>query len=430
MKLYSPFLNEKNEFLGINEVSYVNLEQLKSLDEGYQLEFKSDYNESVKKKLPSIITSFANSSGGWIIIGVHDTTKDIIPIKRERNDFGQLISQLLKGHVTPIPQYDVRFLVSPDDSDSGVLLICVYEGKFAPYISNGTIFIRNGSSKEPVQRADRATIELLFGKGNKYKNKIDDFCKRDIYFPYNNILQKTRDYSICNIYIKTMTEINIFRTYCDKENVKNSIISDEKSIFHSAQYNLNSILFRHKAITPFSNSITVLYELYGDTSAKIHVPLAVCDDFDRECAGDVISKMLSTRIDNNARYKILDGVESIDSIWAALRNHIIILKNNNIPISDLVVQVECEDVENTVLYYTCPLYYEYIKENGLCYSEKQRQKTNIIYLRDFEDIQYEQLDQAIAFDLFTSLFGFHPDKAFEIHREAQRLRYPDMFTDD
>ena len=210
MKSYSPFLNKNRDFLSIDEVTYAELGQLNVLDEGYHLEFKLNFNDSVKKKIPSIIASFANSSGGWIVIGIEDKSKIITPIRKERNDFGQIISQLLKGSVTPIPQYEVRFLECPDTESRGVLLIYVYEGHYTPYISDGTIYIRNGSSKEPVQRADRATIELLMGKSNQHKNKIEMFFKRDIEFPYNNSIYKTRNYSLCNIFLKNLAEINIF----------------------------------------------------------------------------------------------------------------------------------------------------------------------------------------------------------------------------
>lgn len=245
MTAYSPFHNDKNEFLSINDVTYAELNQLNLLDEGYQLEFKLNLNDDVKKKIPTIMTSFANSSGGWIVIGVHDKSKSIIPIKRERNDFGQIISQLLKGCVTPIPQYEVRFLECPDDKERGVLLIYVYEGNYTPYISNGTICIRNGSSKEPVQRADRATIELLLEKSNQHRKNIEDFFKREIVFPYSNLVYKTRNYSLCNIYLKNLSDINVFKSYKDKENIKDCIIQDEKSIFHSAQFDLYSILFNY-----------------------------------------------------------------------------------------------------------------------------------------------------------------------------------------
>lgn len=429
MKMYSPFHNEKNEFLSINEVTYAELEQLNTLDEGYHLEFKLNFNDSVKKKIPAIITSFANSSGGWIVIGIEDKSKIIVPIKKERNDFGQIISQLLKGSVTPIPQYEVRFLECPDVEGSGVLLVYVYEGNFTPYISDGTVYIRNGSSKEPVQRSDRATIELLLDKSNQHKRTIEMFFERDIEFPYNNLVHKTREYSLCNIFIKNLAEINIFKTYQDKEKIKTCVIQDKESIFHSAQFDLDSILFRHKTITPFDNGITMLYELYRDLSTKIHIPLTTMDDFESEYAVNKICECISANIGKNARYKIIDGVVALDCIWASVRKHIEILKKYNISISDLVLQMECEDIESTILYFNCPLYYEYIKENGLCFSQKQREKTKIMYLKDYDGLQYEQLDQAIAFDLFAYIFGFHPDKAFEIHREAQKIKYPDMFEE-
>ena len=201
MEVYSPFHNDDQEFVRINDVTYAELDQLSLLEEGYQLEFKLNFNDNVKKKIPAIMTSFANSSGGWIVIGVDDKSKSIVPIKRERNDFGQIISQLLKGHVTPIPQYEVRFLGCPDNTENGILLIYICEGDFTPYICDGTIYIRNGSSKEPLQRADRATIELLLDKSNRNKEVIETFFKRDIEFSYNNRVCKTREYSLCNIYL-------------------------------------------------------------------------------------------------------------------------------------------------------------------------------------------------------------------------------------
>lgn len=390
MNTYSPFHNENNEFISINDVTYVELDQLSSLDEGYHLEFKLNLNDNVKRKIPSIITSFVNSSGGWIIVGIEDKNKTIIPIKKERNDFGQIISQLLKGTVTPIPQYEVRFLEYPDTEDRGVLLIYVYEGNFTPYISDGTVYIRNGSSKEPVQRADRATIELLLDKSNQHKKSIETFFKRDIEFPYNNSVHKTREYALCSIYLKNLKNINIFKTYQDKENIRTSVIQEKGSIFQSAQFDLSSILFRHKTIAPFDNGVTMLYELYGDMSTKIHIPLSPMRNFDKEYARNKICERISINIDENSRYKIIDGVVAIDSIWASIKKHIDLLKKYDILISDLALQVECEDIENTILYFECPSYMEYIKENGLCFSQKQNESTEIIYLKNCEGLTYER----------------------------------------
>lgn len=76
------------------------------------------------------------------------------------------------------------------------------------------------------------------------------------------------------------------------------------------------------------------------------------------------------------------------------------------------------------MYFDCPLYFQYIKENGLCFSQKKREKTKILYLKDCENLDYKQLDSAIAFQVFASIFGFNPDKVYE---EAQRIKYPDEY---
>ena len=123
-----------------------------------------------------------------------------------------------------------------------------------------------------------------------------------------------------------MENINIFKTYQDKENIRTCIIQEKGSIFQSAQFSLNSILFRHKTITPFVNGVTMLYELYGDMSIKIHVPLYPMRDFDKECARNRICECTSTNIDENASYKIIDGVIAVNSIWASIKKHIDLLK--------------------------------------------------------------------------------------------------------
>ena len=50
-------------------------------------------------------------------------------------------------------------------------------------------------------------------------------------------------------------------------------------------------------------------------------------DFDKECARNKICECTSTNIDENASYKIIDGVIAVNSIWASIKKHIDLLKN-------------------------------------------------------------------------------------------------------
>lgn len=131
--MYSPFLDRKGNQIDLPKLRFSHLAQLKEIDEGYKIEYKSNFDDSVKKKLPSIITSFANSEGGWLIIGVDDDTHDPKCIPKRRSDYSQTISQLLKERTSPIPLFDSKFLVNPKNKNEGVLIVLVYEGRFPPY---------------------------------------------------------------------------------------------------------------------------------------------------------------------------------------------------------------------------------------------------------------------------------------------------------
>ena len=53
-----------------------------SFDEGFRVEYKSSLDQNVRKALPKIISSFANSYGGVLILGVRtDQGSPVEPIE-------------------------------------------------------------------------------------------------------------------------------------------------------------------------------------------------------------------------------------------------------------------------------------------------------------------------------------------------------------
>lgn len=189
--MYSPFFDKKGNPLALSKIRFSHLEQLKEVDEGYKVEYKASFDKSVKDRIPAIITSFANSEGGWLIIGIEDSSHDVTCIPKIRSDYSQTISQLLKEKTSPMPLFDSKFLRNPKNKDEGVLIVEVYEGKFSPYIANGTVYIRNGSSKDPV-KSERATIDFLYKKAQSFQDEVSKFFERSIYF--GNTLQRAKVY--------------------------------------------------------------------------------------------------------------------------------------------------------------------------------------------------------------------------------------------
>mgnify|MGYP002582632367 CR=1 FL=1 len=156
--MYSPFRNEQGQPKELDEVTYADLAQLKELEEGFALEFKRTWNENVRVKVPKIIASFANSHGGWLIIGIADDDKAVCPIPKRPADFSQIFGELCRHHVFPTPRFDTRFIADPANPAQGVVVVQVYEGDFPPYVADGIVEIREGSTSGPALGS--ALVEL------------------------------------------------------------------------------------------------------------------------------------------------------------------------------------------------------------------------------------------------------------------------------
>ena len=181
--MYSPFRNEQGQPKDLADVTYADLSQLADLEEGYVLEFKRTWNENVRKKIPKIIASFANSRGGWLIIGIADDDKSLCPIPRISADFSQIFGELCRHHVSPTPRFDARFIVDPQNEKQGVVVVQVHEGDFPPYVADGVVEIREGSTSGPALGS--ALVEL-YGKATKRTQEIREFCRRSVWYPGDN----------------------------------------------------------------------------------------------------------------------------------------------------------------------------------------------------------------------------------------------------
>ena len=164
--MFSPFRSDQGAPKAISEVDYADLEQLRELEEGFALELKQTFSPSVRRKIPKIVASFANSRGGWLVIGISDAEKDVCPVPRPAADVSQIVGELCRRHVSPAPRFSARFLPDPANPDQGVILIQVLEGDFPPYVADGVVEIREGSTSGPA--AGTALVDLyLFRMGRR-----------------------------------------------------------------------------------------------------------------------------------------------------------------------------------------------------------------------------------------------------------------------
>lgn len=132
--------------------------------EGLRVEYKSTLDDNVRNQLPKIVSSFANSQGGVLVIGIRALNGVPQPpfegfAPRAREEFPLTVENICLQNIQPplIPRTEV---VQSDLPDQVFLVIEVEESSEAPHaIENSKkVYVRTGNAANPY---DLAEVELI-----------------------------------------------------------------------------------------------------------------------------------------------------------------------------------------------------------------------------------------------------------------------------
>ena len=148
-------------------------------NEGLRVEYKSTFDASVRNQLPKIVSSFANSQGGVLVVGINALNgvpqppfEGFAPPPRE--EFALTVENICLQNIHPplIPRSQV---VQSDVPDHVFLVIEVEESGEAPNaIENSKrVYVRTGSAANPY---DLAEVELII---DLLKRRRDPLERRD-----------------------------------------------------------------------------------------------------------------------------------------------------------------------------------------------------------------------------------------------------------
>lgn len=364
-----PLFDENNNRRTLDTIEFGDFRQLEEIEEGYTVEYKCNFDKDVRKKMPKEMASFANASGGWIFVGVDDDGK-YVGIQRERADFDQILAQIIHRNIEPFPRFETRFVSDPKDSSGkGVLVIEVQEGYNPPYIANGNVFIRVGSSSEYMEKADSFALIDLYRKGRRYRKEINHFCHRDVYFP-PLVIRDGKEVSglpIFNLYMK--------RIVAGSSDPIDSAQIDEtiqlfKKIFMSrgddtgfcCQHSYHSLLFRERLGVVTDDAYPVI-ELFYDGSMKVAAPMYLAQSGQGlEALLEDMQRLRPIRNINLA--KIIYGRESLGILlWVCkiIDDYLCAISRSS---SEYAFCIECENMEGSFVYFDTDEYREYVKTNG------------------------------------------------------------------
>lgn len=367
-----PLFDQNGQRRTLQTIEFDDFKQLLDIEEGYLAEYKGTWDDNVKKKIPKIISSFANAAGGWVFVGINDDGS-YAGICKGITDFDLIVASLLRTRVTPLPRFETRFVKRPG-SDDGVLVIEVYEGVTPPYVSNGTVYVRVGSSSEKIDphtiRADNNTLIELYRKARYAKKEIEQFCHRTVFFPTTQVINGSNicTIPILNVFMKRLVSNEIgpipYHKIDEITDLFERLYGSNGKYKFLCQHAHDSLIMRTVIGNPVDN-VSPAIEVFYDGSIKINISLPWLQGNDLAQAINRLSSYVPIR--NQSLARILDGMNSIALVCDMCRIVDGYLEATNKKLSDYALAVGYENMQGMMIDFKTETYPEYIREYGIPY---------------------------------------------------------------
>src|SRR6266478_77749 len=133
-------------------------------NEGLRVEYKSTFDASVRTQLPKIVSSFANSQGGVLVVGVRAVNG--VPqapfegfARAPREEYPLTVENICLQNIHP-PAFPRTEVIESDTPNQVFLVIEVEERGDAPHaIENSKkVYVRTGNAANPY---DLAEVDLI-----------------------------------------------------------------------------------------------------------------------------------------------------------------------------------------------------------------------------------------------------------------------------
>ena len=270
--------------------------------EGYQVEYKSQFPSN--DKIGHSIASFANTYGGWYIVGVNANKTDNTPICIPGFSLDDIpdpiarVRDVAKSHIDPIPVFHPQ--VVSLTGKVAVLVVYVPAEQETPFVSkDGRIYRRHSDSSDPVSETDRYALDRLIENGGDVRGRFETFCKDRRLFskaesnrgwvniflsPYPLGAIEKEDLSLTDNLCKLLESSN--RPHSVPLGPGSYITGNMP--FDSARTSHRSVVLEQRGSESLHNN-TVGIQLFADGRAKLFVPLQSVNDFDYIDSQDVKS---------------------------------------------------------------------------------------------------------------------------------------------
>jgi hypothetical protein len=147
--------------------------------EGIRVEYKSTFDENVRRRIPTIVSSFANSLGGVLVVGVETENgvarEPITGFVAPNEELPLTVENICLQNINP-PIFP-RTVVVPGDADGDAFLVVeVDESWEAPHaIENSKrVYVRTGNAGNPYELAD---VDLII---DLVRRRAEPIARREL----------------------------------------------------------------------------------------------------------------------------------------------------------------------------------------------------------------------------------------------------------
>jgi len=244
----------------IHKIKFEDIQKFceESIPEGIKVDYKQDFPNN--EKLAKVISSFANTRGGIILIGVEEKNRiPIVPIKGIINKGGyeEKITGICMRSINPPIMLDVHEVSLNNAREKCVVVIRVDESDETPHrVKNDTeIYIRINSISEPLQKAPWEEVEWLMNRRKKaVENKKFLLSRAENRF--ENQKSNYQFYSLTDRGFRGIYLIPFFPS----EKIIN--IENMESLVKQSRLNINGNTFPLSSNNVISSNESIIYDYY------------------------------------------------------------------------------------------------------------------------------------------------------------------------
>ena len=167
----------------LDEINFSNIKTFcEEYSEGVRVEYKQEISE-IRKHIPKIVSSFANTQGGILLIGVktdeqnHVNCIPGIPIEQGIEE--RITQSALTGIYPPVMP-EIKICDVPESTGNVVVIVRVNESQQAPHAlqNSNQVYIRVGSITQPYELADIDRIEYLLKRRERPQEIVPQILSR------------------------------------------------------------------------------------------------------------------------------------------------------------------------------------------------------------------------------------------------------------